>query len=124
MTRPISVSCQDILNNTQVLKCKQYHVTTLNTVLCNTGPIFCLLLGVSSDYSQPITGQVTEVTCPVIDQSTAWAYSEQETENGPWTQMTSWGILLDRITEWVLSVRVNVNDIISLLHFSQSQLII
>ena len=30
------------------------------------GPVFCLLLGVSSDYAQPITGQVTEVTCPVI----------------------------------------------------------
>ena len=30
------------------------------------GPIFCLLLGVSSDYAQPITGQVTKVTCPVI----------------------------------------------------------
>ena len=31
-----------------------------------SGPIFCLLLGVSSDYAQPITGQVTKVTCPVI----------------------------------------------------------
>ena len=31
-----------------------------------SGPVFCLLLGVSSDYAQPITGQVTEVTCPVI----------------------------------------------------------
>ena len=30
------------------------------------GPVFWLLLGVSSDYAQPITGQVTEVTCPVI----------------------------------------------------------
>ena len=30
------------------------------------GTVFCLLLGVSSDYAQPITGQVTEVTCPVI----------------------------------------------------------
>ena len=30
------------------------------------GPVFCLLLGVSSDYAQPITGQVTSVTCPVI----------------------------------------------------------
>ena len=30
------------------------------------GPVFCLLLGVSSDYAQPITGQVTDVTCPVI----------------------------------------------------------
>ena len=29
-------------------------------------PAFCLLLGVSSDYAQPITDQVTEVTCPVI----------------------------------------------------------
>ena len=28
--------------------------------------VFCLLLGVSSDYAQPITGQVTEVTCPVV----------------------------------------------------------
>ena len=36
------------------------------------GPVFCLLLGVSSDYAQPITGQVTEVTCPVI----GWTQSE------------------------------------------------
>ena len=33
------------------------------------GPVFCLLLGLSSDYAQPITGQVTEVTCPVIGQA-------------------------------------------------------
>ena len=33
------------------------------------GPIVCLLLRVSSDYAQPITGQVTEVTCPVIGQA-------------------------------------------------------
>ena len=37
-----------------------------------SGPVFCLLLGVSSDYAQPITGQVTEVTCPVI----GWAQPE------------------------------------------------
>ena len=30
------------------------------------GPVFYLLIGVSSDYAQPITGHVTEVTCPVI----------------------------------------------------------
>ena len=36
------------------------------------GPVFGLLLGVSSDYAQPITGQVTEVTCPVI----GWAQPE------------------------------------------------
>ena len=33
------------------------------------GPIFCLLLGLISDYAQPVTGQVTEVTCPVIGQA-------------------------------------------------------
>ena len=36
------------------------------------GPVFYLWLGVSSDYAQPITGQVTEVTCPVI----GWAQPE------------------------------------------------
>ena len=39
-----------------------------NTASGQAGPghVFCLLFGVSSDYAQPITGQVTEVTCPVI----------------------------------------------------------
>ena len=32
----------------------------------SSGPVFCLLPRVSSDYAHPITGQVTEVTCPVI----------------------------------------------------------
>ena len=32
-------------------------------------PVFSLLLEVSSDYAQSITGQVTEVTCPVIGQT-------------------------------------------------------
>ena len=31
-----------------------------------TGSVVCLLLGVGSDCAQPITGQVTEVTSPVI----------------------------------------------------------
>ena len=35
-------------------------------IYASPGSIFCLLLGVSSDYAQPITGQVTEVACPVI----------------------------------------------------------
>ena len=48
------------------------------------GPVFCLLLEESSDYAQPITGQVTEVTCPVI----SWAQpeltpSKRERENRP-----------------------------------------
>ena len=33
------------------------------------GLVFCLSLGGSSDYAQPIAGQVTEVTCPVIGQT-------------------------------------------------------
>ena len=32
----------------------------------NPKPVFVLLLGISSDYTQPITDQVIEVTCPVI----------------------------------------------------------
>ena len=80
--------------------------------------VFCLLW-VSSDCAQPITGQVTEVTCPVIGRaqpeltpskrlcsanhwpgywsnlpcdrpSTAWAYSEQETENRPRHHTIAW----------------------------------
>ena len=33
------------------------------------GPVICLLLEVSSDYAQPITDQVTEVTYPEIGQA-------------------------------------------------------
>ena len=63
----------------------------------STGPVFCLLLGVSSDYAQPITGQVTEVTCPVI----GWAQPEltpsKRQKTGPadavwpdWFDLSSW----------------------------------
>ena len=47
------------------------HVHQWHLVLgpCISGPVFCLLLGISSDYAQPITGQVTEVNCPVIGQA-------------------------------------------------------
>ena len=44
-----------------------YHLKkNISSVAISTGPVFCILLGVSSDCAQPITGQVTEVTCPVI----------------------------------------------------------
>ena len=46
-------------------KCSGREVTGVCRVLW-PGPVFCILLGVSSDYAQPITGQVTEITCPVI----------------------------------------------------------
>ena len=42
--------------------------TSSNELQCPE-PVFCLLLRVSSDYAQPVTGQVTEVTCPVTGQA-------------------------------------------------------
>ena len=47
------------------------------------GPVFCLLLGVSSDYAQPITGQVTEVTCPVIGQAQPELTPSKRQKTGP-----------------------------------------
>ena len=38
----------------------------IGAFLLRSGPVFCLSFGVSSDNAQPITGQVTEVTWPVI----------------------------------------------------------
>ena len=49
----------------------------------NSGPVFCLLLGVSSDYAQPITGQVTEVTCPVIGQAQSELTPSKTQKTGP-----------------------------------------
>ena len=44
-------------------------VTWVMPCTIESGPVFCLLLRVSSDYALPITAKVTEVTCPVKDQS-------------------------------------------------------
>ena len=52
--------------------CYMEYMTAALWFVSGPGPVFCLLLGVSSDYAQPITGQVTEVTCPVI----GWAQPE------------------------------------------------
>ena len=49
-----------------------HHRLTQRQTVVPPRPVFCLLFGVSSDYAQPITGQVTEVTCPVI----GWAQPE------------------------------------------------
>ena len=48
-----------------------------------SGPIFCLLLGVSSDYAQPITGQVTKVTCPVIGRAQPELTPSKRQKMGP-----------------------------------------
>ena len=49
----------------QAKNCNLQRVRMVTSSL-RPGPIFCVLLRVSSDYARPITGQVTEVTCPVI----------------------------------------------------------
>ena len=48
-----------------------------------TGPVFCLLLGVSSDYAQTITGQFTEVTCPVIGRAQSDLTPSKTQKTGP-----------------------------------------
>ena len=48
-----------------------------------SGPVFCLLLGLSSDYAQPITGQVTEVTCPVIGRAQPELTPSKRQKTGP-----------------------------------------
>ena len=47
------------------------------------GPVFCLVLAVSSDYAQPITGPVTEVTCPVISRAQLELTLSKRQETGP-----------------------------------------
>ena len=47
------------------------------------GPVFCLLLGVSSDYAQLITGQVTEATCPVIGRAQPEITPSKRQKMGP-----------------------------------------
>ena len=48
-----------------------------------SGSIVCLLLGVSSDYAQPITGQLTEVTCPMIGRAQAKLTPSMKQKTGP-----------------------------------------
>ena len=47
-------------------------------------PIFCLLLGLSSDNAQSITGQVTEVICPVIDLAQPELTPSKRDSSGHW----------------------------------------
>ena len=48
-----------------------------------SGPVICLLLGVSSDYARPITGQVTEVACPVIGWAQPGLTRSKRQKTGP-----------------------------------------
>ena len=47
------------------------------------GPVFCLFLGVSSDYAQPITGQVTDATCAVIGRAQPELTLSKRQKSGP-----------------------------------------
>ena len=47
------------------------------------GPIFCPLLGAISVHAQPITGQVTEVTCPVIGRAQPELTPSKRQKMGP-----------------------------------------
>ena len=63
------VSCFNVISDIKGLWSSQYLPAALDTGnnhATRYGLVFWVLLGVSSDYAQPITGQVTEVTCPVI----------------------------------------------------------
>ena len=57
---------------------------------CGSGSLFCLLLGESTDYAQPITCLVTEVTCPVIGraQPQLTLSKRQKTGPGVWIECT------------------------------------
>ena len=47
------------------------------------GAVFCLLPRVRWDDAQPITGQVTEVTCPVIGQAQLELTPSKRQKMGP-----------------------------------------
>ena len=49
-----------------VLSAFYSHLCLCSSGSTISGPVFCPSLGVSSDYAQRITGQVTEATFPVI----------------------------------------------------------
>ena len=54
----------------EIIRHRYFEGNTSNYIVSfEPGPFFCLLLGVSRDYAQPTTGQVTEVACPVIGQA-------------------------------------------------------
>ena len=80
-----------------------------------SGPVFCLLLGVSSDYAQSITGQVTEVTCPVIDQAQPELTPSRRQKTGPdFIDVVSTSIFIcnrKHITPWSASYSSNTRKI-------------
>ena len=66
----ITIKCRDMRDN-----------------LLRSGPVFCLSLGVSSDYAQPTTVQVAEVTFPVIGRAQPEVTPSWGQKTGPGSQM-------------------------------------
>ena len=58
------------------------------------GPVFCLLLGVSSGTAGPITGQITSVTCPVNGQAEP-ELTQSTRQKRPWTAVP---VMITRLT--------------------------
>ena len=61
-----------------------YHCVQLVQFIWRSRCVFCLLPRVSSDCGRPITGQVTEVTCPVIGPA------QPELTPRKWQKTTCW----------------------------------
>ena len=62
---------------------KHWSVFLLSYHTIKPGPVFYLLVGVISGYAQPITGQGTEVTCPVIGQAQPELTQSKRQKTGP-----------------------------------------
>ena len=78
----INTSCEFIMNDC-ITTTKQSTIVVCLWWKTTPGPVFCLLLGVSSDYAQPITGQVTVVTCPVIGRAQPELTPSKRQKSGP-----------------------------------------
>ena len=74
-TRPILLSA--------AVECIQKLRTSSLELVAGTGSVFCLLVGVSPDYAQPITGKVTEVTCTVIGRAQPELTQSKRQKTGP-----------------------------------------
>ena len=73
--------------------CDEFEVTHMFSPVCSmrnspdggeqSGPTFHLLLWVRSEYAQPITARVTEVTCPVIGRAQPELILSKRRKTGP-----------------------------------------
>ena len=62
------------------------------------GRVFCLPLGVSSGCARPITGEVTEVTCPVIGRA---QLELTPSKRRPWSCLYLISIKSNQLNRWI-----------------------